>query len=163
MIDKNPAAKIVWLILEISGLLSRYGDHICQQAGITTQQWLVLLYLGGDPNIPYLEREKHYRPLMASELAEAFNVSRPNITNLVNNLLQKKLISQVADTDDRRKKRLILTNTGHALIERLEPGRKTFNENLLEKFSTEERRQFLAFLETCNDTILSHFMQDFKR
>ena len=157
MIGSNTGAKIVWHILEISNLLNKYGDVICQQEGITTQQWLLLLYLSGDPNIPYLEREPHTQPLMASELADAFNVSRPNITNILNTLLRKDLILQLEDHVDRRKKRLALTDAGKDLLARLEPGRTSFNNKLLERFSYTERDQFLHFLETCNATIVEHF------
>ncbi len=162
MIEKNNATKIVWLVIEINNLLTKYGDFICQSAGITTQQWLVMLYLAKDPNAPFFEREKHHKPLMASELADALNVSRPNITNLLNGLLKKGMIRQILDIKDRRKKRLELTAKGIELIAKLEPGRKVFNDNLLERFSEKERTQFATFLEDCNDTILEHFVRDFK-
>lgn len=157
MIEKNTGAKIIWLILEISNLLNKYGEYICQENGITTQQWLIMLYLAGDPNIPYFEREKHFKPLMASELADAFNVSRPNITNLILPLIKQKFVVQQPDEVDRRKKRLKLTDKGEQLLQKLEPGRKAFNEQLLEKFSPPQRKQLLKYLENCNDTILAHF------
>lgn len=162
MIEKNNATKIVWLILEINNLLTKYGDFICQSAGITTQQWLIMLYLAKDPNAPFFEREQHEKPLMASELADALSVSRPNITNLLNGLLKKGLVKQFADGEDRRKKRLELTSQGVKLLAKLEPGRKIFNDNLLEKFSEEQRILFATFLENCNDTILQHFAKDFR-
>ena len=161
MIEKNNATKIVWLILEINNLLTKYGDYICQGAGITTQQWLIMLYLAKDPNAPYFKREKHDKPLMASELADALNVSRPNITNLLNGLLKKGMVKQIPDEEDRRKKRLELAPEGIKLLAKLEPGRKIFNDNLLERFSEEERAQFSDFLENCNETIWSHFAKDF--
>jgi len=157
LIEKNQASKIIWCILEIADLLKKYGDQISNNAGITTQQWLIMLYLAGDPNIPYFEREKHHKMMMASELAEAFNVSRPNITNLLNGLLKKKLIKQAEDDIDRRKKRLQLTKKGHNLLMKLEPGRKAFNENLFRALQPEERNALLKFLEICDQTIVEDF------
>ncbi len=157
MIRKNDAAKTIWHILEIADLLKKYGDLICAQQGITSQQWLILLYLAGDPNIPYFEREKHLKPLMASELAEAFNVSRPNITNLLNGLIKKDLIQQIEDEVDRRKKRLQLSPKGIQLVEKLEPGRKSFNDNLFESLGPQEKKNLLQYLSTCNQTIIDHF------
>lgn len=161
MIEKNNASKIVWFVFEIHNLLNKYGNYICQSAGISTQQWLIMLYLAKDPNAPYFEREIHKKSLMASELADALCVSRPNVTNLLNGLLKQGLVTQIADTEDRRKKRLELTPKGIKLITKLEPGRKTFNNNLLEKFSEKDKILFTNFLEDCNNTILGHFAKDF--
>lgn len=159
MIEKNTGAKIIWHFLEISNMLNKYGDYISQVEGLTTQQWLIMLYLAGDPNIPFFDREKHAKPLMASELAEAFNVSRPNITNLLNNLLKKEMIVQVEDEADRRKKRLRLSEKGQKLLAKLEPGRKKFNDNLLAHFTTLEKDRLLQYLDSCNNTIRAHFTE----
>ena len=159
MIKKNDASKTIWAILEIADLLKKYGDLITNAEGITTQQWLIMLYLAGDPNIPYFEREPHLKPLMASELAEAFNVSRPNITNLLNGLLKKKYIIQIEDDIDRRKKRLTLAKKGLKLLAKLEPGRKQFNENFLAGLNKTEKKKFLEFLMICNEKIISDFTE----
>lgn len=155
LIKPSNTAKTIWYILEIADLLKKYGDMICATEGITTQQWMIMLHLAGDPNIPYFEREKHLKPLMASELAEGFNVSRPNITNLLNGLLKKNLIVQFEDEVDRRKKRLKLSKDGIQLLERLEPGRKAFNESLLRDLNKKEKDAFLKYLKSCNDKILT--------
>ena len=157
--EQNIGAKIIWHFLEISSLLNKYGNLISQEVGLTTQQWLIMLYLAGDPNIPYFEREPPTKPLMASELAEAFGVSRPNITNLLNSLLKKGMIVQVEDDSDRRKKRLRLSDKGQELLDQLEPGRHQFNDNLLSDFTPENRGQLLDFLEHCNSTIRAHFTE----
>ncbi len=157
MIKKDDRARIVFHLLEISNLLKKHGDVITQEAGITTQQWLVLLHLAGDPNIPYFDRDEHKQPMLASELADALYVSRPNITNLINALLQKGLIKQVEDAIDRRRKRLTLAPAGKALLSKLEEGRGAFNRRLLQGLDANQEEAFLRFLETCNSTILDHF------
>lgn len=156
--DKGTRARIVWHILEISRLLQKHGELICQEEGITVQQWLVLLHLSGEAsNIPYFDRDEHVKPVLASELAEALNVSRPNITNLINALLQKNLIQQSEDADDRRRKRLQLAPKGWELLERLEPGRAAFNANLMEELADDQVMNFLSYLESCNRVMLEHF------
>ena len=159
MIDKNSNAKTIWHLLEIADLLKKYGEIIATREGITTQQWLIMLYLAGDPNIPFFEREKHTKPMMASELADAFNVSRPNITNLLNGLLKKDLIKQVEDDIDRRKKRLQLTQTGKDLLIKLEPGRKEFNDNLFSELDEAQGTTFLQHLMTINQALIEHFTE----
>ncbi len=163
MIEKNDSAKTIWHILEIADLLKKYGEYISSQEGITTQQWLLLLHLAGDPNIPYFEREQHFKPLMASELAEALSVSRPNVTNLINSLLKKKLVKQIEDDIDRRKKRLQLTKKGLNLLKKLEPGRKLFNENLFADFNQKERKNLLKSLDHLSTTLLEHFKENVQK
>lgn len=160
LIEKNDSAKTIWRILEIADLLKKYGEYICSQEGITTQQWLLLLHLAGDPNIPYFEREKHFKPLMASELAEGLNVSRPNVTNLLNSLLKKELIEQVEDDIDRRKKRLKLSAKGVDLVKKLEPGRKTFNDNLFSGFKQKEKKNLLKYLSQIDHALIEHFTEN---
>lgn len=157
MIEKNTSSKTIWHLLEIADLLKKYGEFIVAKEGITTQQWLILLYLAGDPNIPYFDREEHKKPMMASELADAFNVSRPNITNLLKGLLKKALIVQVEDEVDRRKKRLKLTERGAELLHKLEPGRKNFNNNLFNSFDKGQRESLLGKLSQINQSLIEHF------
>lgn len=156
-IDTSPEAQIVWNLLDISVLLNRYGDHISRQAGITTQQWLLLLHLAADPNIPFLRREQHTKPLTASELATALSVSRPNVTNLLGGLIAKGLVRQTEDPDDRRKKRLALTPRGRELLLSLEPGRQRFNQKLLGDLPAHQVGELLAQLRRLNRTIREDF------
>ena len=39
-------------------MLNKYGDNISQEVGLTTQLWLIMLYLAGAPNIPYFDGEQ---------------------------------------------------------------------------------------------------------
>ncbi len=79
---------------------------------MTTQQWLVMLLLAKDPNILYFKDTSHRMPMMAKEIAEAMNVSRANVTNLLNILIGKKLIIQMEDATDARRKRLLIVKRG---------------------------------------------------
>jgi len=90
---------------------------------------------------------------MASELAESLNVSRANITNLLNVLLEKSLIRQYEDEDDRRKKRLELTKKGVELVKKTQPSRLAVIMFLTEGFSNEEKETFRRFLEICTRKI----------
>lgn len=149
MIKKNINASVIFHAIKLAETWKKNGDLITQQYGITTQQWFILLLLAGDPNIIYLQENKHEKDLMAKELAEALNVSRANITNLLNVLLDKNLISQVADETDKRRKRLTLTEAGKELVEQLEAPRLDVNNKLLNKFTKAEKDNFISFIATC--------------
>lgn len=153
MIEKSIEESIVLSIFELSNQLKKIGDEVYQKVGLTTQQWLILLHLAENPNLPFFKREKHQKALMASELAESLNVSRANITNLINVLLEKNLIRQYEDDNDRRKKRLELTKKGVDLVNRTQPSRLAVIMFLTEGFNKNEKETFLRFLEACTNKI----------
>ncbi|WP_298477649.1 MarR family transcriptional regulator [uncultured Maribacter sp.] len=155
MINKSIEESIVLSIFDLANQLKKIGDDVYLKVGLTTQQWLILLHLSGNPNLPFFKREKHVKDLMASELAESLNVSRANITNLINVLLEKKLIKQFEDGQDRRKKRLRLTKKGIALIDKTQPSRLGVIHFLTEGFSTEQKQTFLTFLEECMSKLIN--------
>lgn len=147
MIRKNLNATVIFHIIGFSEIIRKYGDVLTQKYGITTQQWLILLLLAKDPNFIYLQQHKHKEPMLAMELADALNVSRANITNLLNVLVKKKLIVQVADKEDGRRKRLILTAIGEKLLTTLEKPRFESNQRLLKNFTKEEKENVVQFIK----------------
>jgi DNA-binding MarR family transcriptional regulator len=149
MLKKNINASVIFHSIKLSETWKKNGDLITQQFGITTQQWFILLLLAKDPNILYFKLHPHNKPLMAKELAEAMNVSRANITNMLNVLIRKKLVVQISDKEDKRRKRLSLTPQGILLVEKLEKLRYTYNNKMLSQFTLEEKRQFIRFVDVC--------------
>jgi len=85
--------------------------------------------------------------MLAKELATAMDVSRANITNLLNLLLRKKLISQIADVHDKRRKRLTLTKKGKIIVIKLETERYKRNQRLFENYSKIEKEEFINFIK----------------
>ena len=134
-------------------LLIKKNVEFVAKEGLTNQQWVILIHLAKDPNLPYLIREKHTKPLMASELADSLGVTRANITNLLTTLIDKRLIKQIEDKEDRRKKRLILTPKGEELIKKMQPARQHSNEVMLRGLSDQDKEQFLKFIQHCTENI----------
>ena len=153
MIKKSLEGSIILHVLDLANQLKQRGDVLCQSVGITTQQWLILLHLAPDPNLPGIEKLTAERKILGSDLAKALNVSRPNITNLINALLQKGLVTQEEDEHDRRRKHLALTDKGKEILERLEPFRKTSNEMLFGHSSVEDQEKFLKFIQQTSDIL----------
>lgn len=149
MIEKSTNASVIFHAIKLAETWRKNGDEICKQFGITTQQWLILLLLANDPNIIYLQEHPQYKPLLASELADAMNVSRANITNLLNVLLEKELIVQIEDDLDKRRKRLKLSKKGEDVIRTLEPIRVAKNNNFFAETSENEKQAFIKFVKKC--------------
>lgn len=153
-IEKNNESAIVSSVLRLANLLRKRGDVICQQLGVTTQQWLILLHLAKDPNL-YLEHENiEAMPILAANLADILSVSRPNITNLLNSLIEKGLVMQVENNKDRREKHLVLTNEGINTINAIEPFRQKANKKLLNNLSEDEKKVFLNNIQTAIEALL---------
>ena len=147
MIQQNTNSTLIHLFLETADRLRSIGDKVGKPEGITTQQWVILLHLAGDDNMSYLQNNKQEKPLMAKELAEALHTSRANITNLVNVLIGKSLVIQVADNLDRRRKRLRLSPEGQRVVKRLEKQRNQHNDWLLTGFEEKEKLVASKFMK----------------
>lgn len=147
MKHKSIEESVVLYLLEVAAQMSKKGDTITNRVGITTQQWLIMLYIYGDPNIPDIEKKlTNQTGVLASDIAEALNVSRPNITNIINSLVAKGLIAQECDSTDRRRKLLKISPLGLEIIEQIEPFRMKANAMLFSVFKKNELNELLSHL-----------------
>ncbi len=153
VIQKTIEESIVMSLINLADGITKRADAHCQKHGITTLQYLTLLHLAGDPNIDSVEQNRSNNPIVASELAERLNVSRPNITNLLNLLIEKNLVTQIKDRKDWRRKPLVLTEEGWDLIEKMAPYRRKTNRILLAHLDEEKKACFLEVLRTCHDLL----------
>jgi DNA-binding MarR family transcriptional regulator len=126
---------------------------LTEKYGITTQQWIILLLLAKDPNIIYIQEHPEKNNLQAKDLAEALNVSRANITNLLTILIQKNLVQQVSDGIDKRNKIITLTRQGEKVIDEMEVPRKKRNDYLFRNFSKEQKNSFIDFIQSSLHTL----------
>lgn len=143
---KTTEESTILALLELAGRVTKSGNKYVEEMGLTTQQWVVLLYIRRDVNLPGIQDKIQEEGALASDIADALNVSRPNITNLVNTLIRKGYVEQFADSTDRRRKRLKLTPDGVNTLIMLDPIRREANLNFFEVFSKKEREQFLSLL-----------------
>jgi DNA-binding MarR family transcriptional regulator len=142
---------IVLALFDLSNQLSKLGEGLAGPAGLSAQQWLVLLQVAGDPNFhsPGGRGSLHARGVMASEIAEARGVSRPNVSALVAQLMAKGFVRQKEEPTDRRRKGLFMTARGRAALRRLEAGRRLANRALLADLTPDDRAALLQALRAC--------------
>ncbi len=155
MIEKNIDTSVLLGIYEAAIKLLSKNVAFVQKAGLSNQQWIILIHLAKDPNIPYLIRRPQLKPIMASELAESMGVTRANITNLLSTLMEKSLIRQIEDKEDRRIKRLVLTPKGERLIQSMQAGRVESNRSYLVGLSNEEKENLLTTLQKITENIMN--------
>ena len=163
-ITESTEESLVLTLLDLANHLTRNGERIARQEGLTAQQWLLLLQIAGDPNFP--------RPgalaevgsaVLASNIATARGVSRPTISALVSSLVQKGLVSQAEDPGDRRQKALRATPAGLAVLDRIEPARHAANKALLADFDPSKIALVLRILRSCLDELWSAGLSESER
>lgn len=143
---------IVLALFDLANHVNRRGDRLAAVAGLTTQQWLVLLQIGGDPNFP---SGGGARPggVLPSEIARARGITRASVSAVVTALLRRGLIDETADAADGRRRRLSLTAAGVAALASVQPARVAANQRLLAQLDARERARFLRHLRLCLDAL----------
>jgi DNA-binding MarR family transcriptional regulator len=139
---------IIVAFFDIANHLARRGERLARQAGLTTQQWLVLLEIAGDPSFRKA-RGSGAAPegILPSEIAQARGVSRATVSALVAQLLKLGLIRDVEDPEDGRRRRLQITPAGERALATIEPVRKEANRRLLAGLTPPERDALLRYLQ----------------
>ncbi len=155
---------LILTVLDLANHLTRNGERIAQQEGLTAQQWLLLLQIAGDPNFPMLGAPAEApKAVLASTIATARGVSRPTISALVGSLVQKGLVSQAEEPGDRRQKALCATPAGLAVLARIEPVRHRSNKALLAGFEPSELSLVMRILRSCLDALWSAGLSEAER
>ena len=116
--------------------VTRQLEALELEAGITGARYTLLMTL-------YFSRENL---LAQNEISRELNVSRTNITNLIDGLERDGLVERVPNPSDRRVSYAQLTNRGRALCVKLMPTMAQLMEDATRDFSPDERAQFKAFL-----------------
>jgi len=139
---------IIVAFFDIANHLARRGERMARQAGLTTQQWLVLLEVAGDPSFRKA-RGIGAAPegILPSEIAQARGVSRATVSALVAQLLRLGLIRDVEDPEDGRRRRLLITPAGERALSTIEPIRKEANRRLLAALPPADREALLGYLQ----------------
>ncbi len=127
-------------------------------AGLTTQQWLVLLQIAGDPNFPTSARRSDQQ-VLGSDIARVRGVSRATISAVVNALKVRGLIRERPDPEDRRRRYLEVTAAGVTAIESIEPARRAANRRLLAGLDQVGRKRLASYLHQCL-AVLSEVHED---
>lgn len=142
---------LILTLFDVVNYMTRNGEIMARKGDLTVQQWLVLLQIDNDPGFPKATTESEINPngILASSIANARGVSRANISTLVAVLLRKKLVRQIEDPNDRRRKFLSITTRGKKALEQIEPVRRRFNAALFAEFSNGELGTVHEFLTRC--------------
>jgi DNA-binding MarR family transcriptional regulator len=116
-----------------------HSKHLSKTSGITSPQLLIMLELDKTAGVN------------SSQVAKNVNLSPATVTNILDRLENKNLISRVRDTQDKRKVGLFLTDDGKALLLNAP---QPLQEHFIAKFSNLaqwEQSQLLSSMERLSE------------
>ena len=116
-----------------------HSKHLSKTSGLTSPQLLIMLEIDKVAGVN------------SSQVAKSVNLSAATVTNILDRLENKNLISRVRDTQDKRKVGLYLTDNGKALLVKAP---QALQEHFIDKFSSLaqwEQSQLLSSMERLSE------------
>jgi DNA-binding MarR family transcriptional regulator len=120
------------------------GEHLrkMEESGLTITQCKALLMLAGpEGEAPYAGRD----------IAERLEVSLASVSRAVDGLVRSRLVSRVEDSEDRRVRRLSITDKGRRLAGEIVAARMADMEAFAASLTPPQRRKLDAALEAMLD------------
>ncbi len=107
VMPKTHARDLAFALHDVGRLLKTFADQRVRSLNMTRAQWGVL------------SRLERFEGLKQAELAEMLDIQPITLTRIVDRLCANGLVERRADPQDRRAKRLFLTDAARPLLERL--------------------------------------------
>jgi DNA-binding MarR family transcriptional regulator len=117
--------------------------RVIEESGLSMTQTKALLELGG--------LGEAAEPCQVSDLAETFGVSVPSMSRAVEGLVKRRLATRVEDPEDRRVRRVEITEKGKKLVETLVVVRQAGMEAFAASLDGEQRRKLDAAVDSLMD------------
>ncbi len=117
--------------------------RVIEESGLSMTQCKALLELGGIG--------EGTEPRQVGELAERFGASVPSMSRAVDALVGEDLATRVEDPDDRRVRRVAITEKGKGLVDTLLVVRQAGLEAFAESLSPAQRRKLDAAIDSLMD------------
>jgi len=105
-----PERDLVGGVVQLANLLTKKLAPLFERAGVTPQQWAVLVILADAPEAMTLVG-----------IAREMLVSKQNMTGMISRLEQLGLVERGDDSTDLRSFRIQLTRRGRSSVEKLRP------------------------------------------
>ena len=137
------AFRLGYLIHDVSRMRRTIVDQYLKPEGITRSQWWVLANLsrqGGDG-------------LVGTDLAKLLDVGKVTLGGLIDRLEMAGYVYRRGDKEDRRVKRIFISQSGYALIERMRPIVEALNARIVEGLSPTQIRETELKLTRMKDNL----------
>lgn len=129
--------RLFFRFFQAANTLHTKGTQSLDDFGVTTQQWSVL---------GALSRPQAEHGMSISELSRYLLVSRQNLTGLLGRLERDGLIERATSEEDRRSRKVKLSDKGLELWEKLAAPIHAFYDHALKDFSFDDRLTFIHYI-----------------
>jgi DNA-binding MarR family transcriptional regulator len=128
--------EIISTVFKLDNMLRRMGNRIAGVLGATQQQWAVLDILNnaGVNGIPL------------SELGKDLDVTKGNITGLIDRMERDGLAKRKDDPRDRRVIRAVVTAKGKKVLRDIQPVKDQWGGRLFDGFSAKDKKDLSVLL-----------------
>lgn len=133
-----------WLLVlrRVIKLYERMIRKVCAPHGLTSVEADIVCFLQNNPGKD-----------TAGDIVEYRMLSKGNVSQGVESLIQKSLLQRTQDQEDRRKIHLHLLPAAQPIVHEIKQARQEFVRTVLQGFSEEERWQYvqmnLRIAENC--------------
>jgi MarR family 2-MHQ and catechol resistance regulon transcriptional repressor len=128
---------IILTIFKLDNALGRMGDRIASAFGASLPQLIVLAVLNeAGPN-----------GVALSDLGNDLNVTKGNVTGLIDRMERDGLAKRKDDPKDRRVIRAVITPGGRKALKGIEPVRDAWLQRVFSGFSAKEKRDLQSLLD----------------
>lgn len=117
-------------------LLRKNFDRVMVEQGVSLAQTKMLMCIKAQSNMA-----------RAADIAEIFGVAPRTVTEALDGLERDGLIRRVPDVEDRRVKRIAITEAGEAAIAVAEPLRRKLSKDVMGVLDETERSHFHAAMQ----------------
>ena len=93
------------------------------------------------------------QPTYAKDVEAEFHLSHPTVSGLLSRLEQKDFLELKTDPNDRRSKRIVISEKGMASHERMHSVIMDNESRIVQGFTPEEKEQFALFLQRAIDNV----------
>jgi DNA-binding MarR family transcriptional regulator len=125
-----------FILHDVAWLLRTTFDRRVRELGLTRSQWWVLNHLFRNNGVTQ------------SELAEILEVEKPTLGRLLDRLEQKGWVRREADANDRRAKRVFLTQEVEPAIKAMRTAAAEMRRDAVAGLSAEQQERFVDSLLT---------------
>ncbi|RJF86316.1 MarR family transcriptional regulator [Oleomonas cavernae] len=128
-VDEKRDIRLGYLIHDVSRLRRLLFDRELAPLGITRSQWWVLAFVARHDGLPQ------------TQLAHELDLGKVSLGAIIDRLEASGFVARLPDSDDRRLKRIFLTEKARALLDDIIPVSQLFNERILAGIPREDLEQ----------------------
>jgi len=133
--------RLGYLIHDVSRLRRTAFDQLVKPHGVTRAQWWVIAFLARQDGASQ------------TQLANILDIGKAGLGSLLDRLEAGHWVERRPDPIDRRTKRIFLTRKSSRLLQWMRSVERSFNDQILNDLSPEERSELIGLLSKLKDAL----------